>query len=88
LIANTISDVEDRHRCSVASAAPSLFAVACIQPNQPVTAAQLDQVREQLLQRCRTDFDYAQLRMEFIFTARRPFSKTSAPNLGEKTPMV
>jgi predicted Co/Zn/Cd cation transporter (cation efflux family) len=57
----------------------SLFAVAYIQPKQPVDAARMDEIREQLLQRCRGEFGHTPLRMEFIFTARRPFSPADEP---------
>ena len=63
----------------------SLFAVAYIQPNQPVDAARLDEIRDGLLERCRTAFGATPLRMEFIFTARKPFVPETAPRPGEKT---
>ena len=64
----------------------SLFAVAYIQPNQPVDAARLDEIRDQLLERCRTAFGATPLRMEFIFTARKPFVPDAAPRPSEETP--
>jgi len=61
----------------------SLFAVAYIQPNQPVNAARLDEIRDQLLQRSRKAFDATPFRMEVIFTARRPFdAEAAAPSIG------
>jgi predicted Co/Zn/Cd cation transporter (cation efflux family) len=66
----------------------SLFAIAYIQPSQPLVVARLDEIREQLLQRCRTEFGHTPLRMEFIFTARKPFSPTGKPSVGEDTPLV
>jgi predicted Co/Zn/Cd cation transporter (cation efflux family) len=61
----------------------SLFGVAYIQPNRPIDVSRLDEIREQLLQRCRGEFGHAPLRMEFIFTARRPFSPARTPCSGE-----
>jgi hypothetical protein len=66
----------------------SLFAVAYIQPTQPVDAAQLDKIRDQLLRRCRRTFDARPLRMEVIFTARRPFDAERAKGFSEPTPQA
>lgn len=57
----------------------SLFAVAYIQPTQPVDASQMDDMREQLFERCNTAFQPTSLRMEFIFTGRPPFADVSEP---------
>jgi len=51
----------------------SLFAVAYIRPGESVDAAGLDAIRDQLLGRCRKALDTTALRMEVIFTGRRPF---------------
>ncbi len=66
----------------------SLFAVAYIQPTQPVDAAQLDKIRDQLLRRCRRTFDARPLRMEVIFTTRRPFDAERAKGFSEPTPQA
>ena len=65
----------------------SLFAVAYIQPNQPVDAQRLDEIRDQLLARCQAAFQSTPLRMEFIFTARRPFSPPTAPSPSGEAPL-
>jgi predicted Co/Zn/Cd cation transporter (cation efflux family) len=57
----------------------ALFAVAYIQPTQPVDASQLDDMREQLFERCGAAFQPTSLRMEFIFTGRPPFAEDSEP---------
>ena len=64
----------------------SLFAVAYIEPHQPVDALRMDEIREQLLQRCRGEFGHTPLRMEFIFTARRPFNPAADADHLEGTP--
>jgi predicted Co/Zn/Cd cation transporter (cation efflux family) len=66
----------------------SLFAVAYIQPNQPIDAARLDEIRDQLLEQCRKAFDVTPLRMEVIFTARRPFDAEAARGSSEPTSQV
>jgi predicted Co/Zn/Cd cation transporter (cation efflux family) len=66
----------------------SLFAVAYIQPTQPIDAARLDEIRDQLLEQCRKAFDVTPLRMEVIFTARRPFDAEAARGSSEPTSQV
>jgi predicted Co/Zn/Cd cation transporter (cation efflux family) len=50
----------------------SMFAVAYLEPVNPVTAAQLDATRDELTVRCQEALSAA-MRMEFVFTARHPF---------------
>ncbi|MGI9472706.1 MAG: cation transporter [Rubripirellula sp.] len=54
----------------------SLFAVAYLEPLRPMGAAELDRARDVLLLSCQRAFAMP-LRMEFVFTARRPFESPS-----------